>query len=67
MDIEQRPVAEKHFLNTTIHKISWSGLTVAVNDRRTGQPKNIVDNVEGYVNSGMLRTNIHLHARTEPF
>ncbi|KFZ21951.1 hypothetical protein V502_02899 [Pseudogymnoascus sp. VKM F-4520 (FW-2644)] len=52
MDIEQRPVAEKHFLNTTVHKISWSGLTVAVKDRRTGQTKNILDNVEGLVNSG---------------
>ncbi|OBT93124.1 hypothetical protein VE01_09217 [Pseudogymnoascus verrucosus] len=52
MDIEQRPVAEKHFLNTTVHKISWSGLTVAIKDRRTGQTRNILDNVEGLVNSG---------------
>lgn len=66
MDIEQRPVDEKHFLNTTVHRISWSGLTVAVKDRRTGQTKNILDNVEGLVNSGMLRPSAHMHARTDP-
>jgi hypothetical protein len=53
MDIEQRCVAEKHFLNTAVHNISWSGVTATVKDRKMGQkPKVILDEVEGMVKSG---------------
>lgn len=52
MDVEQRPVAEKHLLNTTVKNITWSGVTVTVKDRETKEPKTIVHNVEGIVEAG---------------
>ncbi|WZH42773.1 P-loop containing nucleoside triphosphate hydrolase protein [Fusarium acuminatum] len=54
MDSEQRPVAEKHLLNSTINNITWRGVTVTVKDRETKQPKAIVDNVEGIVEAGEI-------------
>lgn len=53
MDSEQRPVAEKHLLNTTIKNFTWRNVTVTVKDRETKQPKAIVDNVEGIVEAGL--------------
>ena len=52
MDPEQRPVAEKQLLNVPVETLSWSGLTVTVKERKTGQPKTLVDNVEGIVQAG---------------
>ncbi|KAF5633056.1 ATP-binding protein cassette [Fusarium sp. NRRL 52700] len=54
MDSEQRPVAEKHLLNTTIKNFTWRNVTVTVKDRKTKQPKAIVDNVEGIVEAGEI-------------
>ncbi|KAF5631014.1 ATP-binding protein [Fusarium sp. NRRL 25303] len=54
MDSEQRPVAEKHLLNTTIKNFTWRSVTVTVKDRETKQPKAIVDNVEGIVEAGEI-------------
>lgn len=46
---------ESHLLrNTTVHNISWSGITVTVTDRETKQPKTLLDNVQGYVEAGEL-------------
>ena len=53
MDVEQRPVAEKHLLNNTVKNFTWRGVTVTVKDRETKEPKTIVDNVEGIVEAGM--------------
>jgi hypothetical protein len=55
MDPEQRPAAEKQLLNTPIETLSWSGLTVTVKDGKTGQPKTLLDNVEGIVQAGRPR------------
>lgn len=52
MDLEERPVAEKHLLNTTVKNLTWRGVTVTVKDRETKEPKAIVDNVEGIVEAG---------------
>ncbi|KAH6885020.1 P-loop containing nucleoside triphosphate hydrolase protein [Thelonectria olida] len=49
MDPEQRPVAEKHLLNTVIKNITWRGVTVTVKDRETKQLKKIIDNSEGII------------------
>lgn len=38
--------------NTTVHNISWSGITVTVTDRETKRPKTLLDNVQGYVEAG---------------
>ncbi|KAF4341404.1 ABC transporter G family member 11 [Fusarium beomiforme] len=54
MDSEQRPVAEKHLLNTRIKNFAWRNITVTVKDRETKQPKAIVDNVEGIVEAGEI-------------
>lgn len=54
MDLEERPVAEKHLLNTTVKNLTWRGVTVTVKDRETKEPKAIVDNVEGVVEAGEL-------------
>ncbi|KAF5025872.1 hypothetical protein F66182_2041 [Fusarium sp. NRRL 66182] len=54
MDSEQRPVAEKHLLNTTIKNLTWRGVTVTVKDGATKKPKTIVDNVQGIVEAGEI-------------
>ncbi|KFZ19188.1 hypothetical protein V501_00776 [Pseudogymnoascus sp. VKM F-4519 (FW-2642)] len=64
MDIEQRPVVEEHFLNTTVRKISWSGLTVTVKDHKTRQAKTILDNIDGVLESGSHLTVVRMHAQT---
>lgn len=52
-DIEKQQGS--HLLrNTTVHNISWSGITVTVTDRETKQPKTLLDNVQGYVEAGEL-------------
>lgn len=56
-DIEKQhgSAAGSHLLrNTTVHNISWSGITVTVTDRETKQPKTLLDNVQGYVEAGEL-------------
>jgi hypothetical protein len=52
MDIEQSPGAEKHFINTDIRNIFWSGVTVTVPDRKNGQTRSILNNMEGIVEAG---------------
>ncbi|KAM0436012.1 hypothetical protein ACHAPT_002904 [Fusarium lateritium] len=54
MDLEERPVAEKHLVNTTVKNLTWRGVTVTVKDRETKEPKTIVDNVEGIVEAGEI-------------
>lgn len=53
LDVEQGAVDELQLRNTTVHNISWKGVTVTVKDRETKLPKTIVDNVEGIVKAGM--------------
>ncbi|KAI7774246.1 hypothetical protein LA080_009046 [Diaporthe eres] len=56
-DIEKQHggTAGTHLLrNTTVHNISWSGITVTVTDRETKQPKTLLDNVQGYVEAGEI-------------
>jgi hypothetical protein len=52
MDLEQRPTSEKQLINTTVHNITWRGVTVTVTDRKTKQSKTLVDNIEGVVQAG---------------
>ncbi|KAK8090348.1 ATP-binding protein cassette [Apiospora hydei] len=54
-DLEQGcSAADAHLLNTTVSSIAWRGVTVTVKDRKTKEPLNLVDNVEGYVEAGEL-------------
>ncbi|KAH6619468.1 P-loop containing nucleoside triphosphate hydrolase protein [Chaetomium sp. MPI-SDFR-AT-0129] len=52
MDSEQLPIAEKRLLNAPVETLSWSGLTVTIKEGKTGQPKTLVDNVEGIMQAG---------------
>ncbi|RYP63670.1 hypothetical protein DL771_009158 [Monosporascus sp. 5C6A] len=45
---------EAHLLNTTVHNLTWRGVTVTVKDRNTKHLRNIVDNVEGIVEAGEI-------------
>ncbi|KAH8658047.1 P-loop containing nucleoside triphosphate hydrolase protein [Xylariales sp. PMI_506] len=53
-DVEQLIFSDTHLMNTSVHYITWKGITVTVKDRNTKQSKNIVDNVEGLVEAGEL-------------
>lgn len=45
---------ENRFLmNNTVHDFSWTDLTVTVKDRRTKQPRNLIDASSGTVQQGM--------------
>ncbi|KAH7143896.1 P-loop containing nucleoside triphosphate hydrolase protein [Dactylonectria macrodidyma] len=54
MDPEQRPVAEKHLINTTVKNLTWRGVNVTVKDRESRELKSIVQNVEGIVEAGEI-------------
>lgn len=54
MDSEQLPISEKRLLNAPVETLSWSRLTVTVKEGKTGQPKTLVDNVEGIMQAGWL-------------
>ncbi|RDA92394.1 hypothetical protein CP533_4712 [Ophiocordyceps camponoti-saundersi (nom. inval.)] len=54
MDADSSPAPEKALLNTSISNISWQGISVTVKDRKTKQPKTILDNVDGIVKAGEL-------------
>jgi len=52
LDVEQKVVDEAHLQNTTVHSFTWQGVTVTVKDRKTGQPKVILDGIDGTVRAG---------------
>jgi hypothetical protein len=52
VDIEQKPVDEAHLRNTTVHNFTWEGVKVTVKDRKTKQPKVILDGIDGSVKAG---------------
>jgi hypothetical protein len=52
MDVEQKAVDEAHLQNTTVHNFTWQGVTVTVKDRKTKQPKVILDGIDGTVRAG---------------
>ncbi|KAH7159894.1 P-loop containing nucleoside triphosphate hydrolase protein [Dactylonectria estremocensis] len=54
MDPEQKPVAEKHLINTTVKNLTWRGVNVTVKDRESKELKSIVQNVEGIVEAGEI-------------
>lgn len=52
MDVEQKVVDEAYLRNTTVHNFTWQGVTVTVKDRKTKQPKVILDGIDGTVRAG---------------
>jgi hypothetical protein len=54
VDIEQKEVHDAHLVNDTVQNFAWRGITVAVKDHKTKKRKAILENVEGFVEAGML-------------
>ncbi|RDL37213.1 p-loop containing nucleoside triphosphate hydrolase protein [Venustampulla echinocandica] len=54
VDIESKAVTDTHLMNYTVQNFVWSGVTVTVNDNKTGQPKAILDNIDGLVEAGEM-------------
>jgi hypothetical protein len=52
VDVEQKVVDEAHLQNTTVNNFIWQGITVTVKDRKTGQPKVILNGIDGAVKAG---------------
>lgn len=53
LDLEQARLDEPLF-NNALQRLTWSDLTVTVNDRKTKAPKTLLDNVSGEVKAGEL-------------
>ncbi|KAF9884887.1 hypothetical protein FE257_000954 [Aspergillus nanangensis] len=51
-DIEK--ASHRFLLNNTVQSFSWTDLTVTVKDRRTKQPRNLIDGSSGTVKQGEL-------------
>lgn len=52
IDIEQKVVDDTHLMNNTVRNYLWQGITVTVKDRKTKEPTNILENVNGIVRAG---------------
>jgi ABC-type iron transport system FetAB ATPase subunit len=51
-DIEQSAVDATQLMNDTVKSFLWQGVKVTVKDRKTKQPKAILDAVDGLVEAG---------------
>ncbi|KAH6679566.1 putative ABC transporter [Halenospora varia] len=54
IDIEQKVVDDTHLMNNTVRNYLWQGITVTVKDRKTKEPTNILENVNGIVRAGEI-------------
>lgn len=67
-DLEQND-GHNFLMNNSVQSFSWNDLTVTVKDRRTKQPRNLIENINGSVQQGACRTlhltflSIHPYAR----
>lgn len=48
----ERGAASEPLYNSNIKNLSWHGITVTVDDRKTKAPKKLLDNVDGEVQAG---------------
>ena len=48
----ERGAASEPLHNSTIKNLSWHNITVTVSDRKTGEPKQLLDDVNGEVKAG---------------
>lgn len=54
-DLEQQ--SEGHSIeNSLVQTLSWSDVTVSVKDKSTGEPRDLLYNVDGCVKAGMWST-----------
>jgi hypothetical protein len=52
-DLEHNAV-HQFLMNDSVQSFSWNDLTVTVKDRRTKQPRNLIENINGDVQQGAL-------------
>lgn len=53
-DVEKSIEHNSHFINDTIHNLSWDNMSVLVNDRKTELPLALVDSTSGHVEAGHI-------------
>ncbi|KAI4775479.1 putative ABC transporter [Aureobasidium sp. EXF-3400] len=51
-DTERQNSHEFYMFNDVVHSLSWSNITLTVEDRSTKQPKDLVSNVNGRIKAG---------------
>jgi hypothetical protein len=51
-DVEKNVSEYTQLNNTTVRNFGWKDVTVTVKDRSTKQPKNILHNINGFVQAG---------------
>jgi hypothetical protein len=52
LDTESQNSHEFHMSNDLVHSLSWSNMTLTVEDRSTNQPKDLVAGVSGRIEAG---------------
>ena len=51
-DTERQNSHEFYMFNDVVHSLSWSNITLTVDDRSTSQPKHLIRNVSGHIRAG---------------
>lgn len=51
-DTERQNSHEFYMFNDVVHSLSWSNITLTVDDRSTSQPKDLIGNVSGHIKAG---------------
>jgi hypothetical protein len=59
-DTERQKSHEFYMLNDIVHSLSWSNITLTVEDRSTKKSKNLVSNVSGRVKAGRYLAASHV-------
>jgi ABC-type multidrug transport system ATPase subunit len=53
-DIEKSMDQNSHFINDTVHNLSWDNMSVIVKDRKTKKPLALVDSTSGHIEAGHI-------------
>ena len=51
-DTERQNSHEFYMFNDVVHSLSWSNITLTVEDRSTQKPKDLISNVSGHIKAG---------------
>lgn len=51
-DTERQNSHEFYMFNDVVHSLSWSNITLTVENRSSKQPKDLVNNVSGRIKAG---------------
>jgi hypothetical protein len=52
VDVEKNNGEYTQLINNTVRNFAWKDITISVKDRSTKQPKNILNDVNGFVQAG---------------